>query len=242
MFTQDSDPIEDLDIGMMHVIKQWVETLDIVSKEKKFLVICAAHGKTEFVKYLLEKGHDVHESNDAALQTACDSGYARIVKLLLDAGANVHACGREGNNKEAALQYAVCRGYTDIIKLLLDAGADVHADDDVALRYANYIGKKEIIKMLNEHIKMDKIDDLIQKNKDEFNEDVVDVHHDERFLVKLHNRFKKIVNIVPYLVRIAIVDVIIIVISIWIWNSYIRKDRNEITLKQKIENLVLIKR
>ena len=62
--------------------------------------------------------------------------------------------------------------------------------------------------------------------------------HEKHFVVKLANRFKVIISIVPYLIRVAIVTVIIFALSIWGWNNYIRKDRNEVTLKQKIENVI----
>lgn len=41
--------------------------------------------------------------------------------------------------------------------------------------------------------------------------------------------------------KVAIVTVIIFIASIIIWNNYIRKDRHEITLKEKIINIVSLK-
>ena len=48
-------------------------------------------------------------------------------------------------------------------------------------------------------------------------------------------------SILPYLIRVAIVTVIIFVASIIIWNNYIRKDRHEVTLKEKIVNVFTTK-
>lgn len=88
----------------------------------------------------------------------------------------------------------------------------------------------------------DNIEDFIRQNKDRFNWMYPpNNQHEEKFLRKLVNKFKKFVNIVPYLLRVLIVTIIIFVASIWIWNSYIRKDRNEITLKEKILNVITIK-
>lgn len=81
----------------------------------------------------------------------------------------------------------------------------------------------------------DNIEEFIRANKDKFYSYHPDKQHEEKFIRKLVNKFKKFVNIVPYLLRVFIVTIIIFVVSIWIWNSYIRKDRNEITLKEKLK-------
>jgi hypothetical protein len=88
----------------------------------------------------------------------------------------------------------------------------------------------------------DEIEQFIRDNRDRFNIATVTNRHEDKFLVKLSKRFKKIVSIIPHLVKVAIVTIIIFIISIWAWNSYIRKDRHEITLKQKIENIVTFKK
>lgn len=84
----------------------------------------------------------------------------------------------------------------------------------------------------------DNIEDFIRQNKDRFNWMVPEKKHEEKFLRKLVNRFKKFINIVPYLLKVFIATIIIFIVSIWIWNSYIRKDRHELTLKEKMKNVV----
>lgn len=88
----------------------------------------------------------------------------------------------------------------------------------------------------------DNIDVFFQKNQKEFENVSIDNFHEKRFLIKLSRRFKKIINIFPYLVRVFIVTIIIFASSIWTWNEYIRKDRHEITLKQKIVNVITFKK
>lgn len=80
----------------------------------------------------------------------------------------------------------------------------------------------------------DNIEEFIRKNKDKFDRYYADNQHEERFLQKLSRRFKKFISIVPYLIRVLIMTIIIFTASIIIWNNYIRKDRHEISLKQKI--------
>lgn len=88
----------------------------------------------------------------------------------------------------------------------------------------------------------DSIEKFIRDNKDRFDKCDPSLYHSNHFLSKLHRKFKKLVNIVPYLVRVFIFWILVVVLSIWAWNSWIRKDRHEVTLKQKIENIIHTKK
>src|SRR3954447_22198999 len=83
-------------------------------------------GNLKEVTRLLDAGVDVNSPDDLGgtpLLTACWSGHAPIVSLLLSRGANVNAIHREAG--ASALQYAVLKGRPDLVELLLRAGADV---------------------------------------------------------------------------------------------------------------------
>lgn len=82
----------------------------------------------------------------------------------------------------------------------------------------------------------------VRKHRSDFDNHNADKNHEERFLAKLARRFKKFISIVPYLLKVFIVTIIIFIVSIWIWNTYIRKDRHEITLKEKVINVVTFKK
>ena len=84
--------------------------------------------------------------------------------------------------------------------------------------------------MLNE----DNIENFIRQNKNKFDVYLPPFSHLEKFIFKLNYRIRYIISIIPYLIRVAIVTVIIFAASIIIWNNYIRKDRNEISLRNKI--------
>ena len=58
------------------------------------------------------------------MQAAIDEGHQQIVKMLLDAEAEVNTQGGFYRN---ALQAASSGGNQQIVKMLLDAGADVNA-------------------------------------------------------------------------------------------------------------------
>lgn len=84
--------------------------------------------------------------------------------------------------------------------------------------------------MINE----DNIENFIRENKDKFGLYRPPDSHLERFLFKLDYRIRHLINIVPYLIRVAVATVIIFTASVLIWNNYIRKDRHDITLRNKI--------
>ena len=92
------------------------------------------------------------------------------------------------------------------------------------------------------HWTEEEIEQFILDNRDKFPSCNLPDRHEDKFLRKLAERFKKIISIVPYLIRVAAATVIIFILSIWSWNLWIRKDRNEVTLKQKIENIIQFKK
>jgi ankyrin repeat protein len=82
------------------------------------------------------------------LYLAAEGGHQRVVKLLLDKGADVNAQGGDHGN---ALQAASVKGYEQVVKLLLDKGADVNAqggDYDNALQAASVQGHEQVVKLL----------------------------------------------------------------------------------------------
>jgi hypothetical protein len=85
-----------------------------------------------------------------------------------------------------------------------------------------------------EKVVRDRIEEFIRVNRGEFESDVPDERHTERFMERLNLKIREMISIVPYLLRVAIATVLIFISSIIVWNNYIRKDRHEITLNDKI--------
>jgi hypothetical protein len=82
---------------------------------------------------------------------------------------------------------------------------------------------------------MKSIDDIIMNNKDFFEDAEPTAGHLERFSRKLENRFQvKTVtrSIVPYLLKAAVVTLLITLSSLWTWDHFIRPGRNRMTLGQ----------
>ena len=82
--------------------------------------------------------------------------------------------------------------------------------------------------------KNDNIENFIRENKNKFGGYRPSDGHLEKFLYKLNIRISDIISIVPHLLKVAVATVIIFTASFVIWNNYLRKDRHEITLKNKI--------
>ena len=68
----------------------------------------------------------MHKIKDGwtALMLASDKGHLKVVKLLLEKGANANA---QNNNGETALMVASEKGHLEIVKLLIEKGANINA-------------------------------------------------------------------------------------------------------------------
>lgn len=86
------------------------------------------------------------------------------------------------------------------------------------------------------------IETFIIDNREKFDRYDPSTYHSDHFLNMLHNKFKKLISIVPYLVRVGIATIAIFAISIWLWHAYIRHDKHVVAVKHKIENVINFKK
>lgn len=114
----------------------------------------AKEGRLKTVKYLLDKGADIHATNqhkvsrsETALHYA--SKHVDISKILIEKGAKINAGDRYG---VTPLQYAARDGNIDVVKMLVSSGADVNIKDTYwghcALHRAAAKGYKQIVELL----------------------------------------------------------------------------------------------
>jgi len=82
--------------------------------------------------------------------------------------------------------------------------------------------------------KFDEIRDVVDSNKEDFEEELPTETHEEKFMAKLQTRIRNYIDLTPYLVKVAIVTVIIFIASIFVWYSFFRIDKN----KPVIENII----
>lgn len=138
----------------------------------KQLILAAMSGNVNGVKEALAKGADVNSRGDAedtALIVASyykinhPDNYQQIVKLLLNAGANVNAQDQFGNT---AILFAARSGHLEIVEILLQAGADIFQtskNGKTALSLSKERNHSEITTLLENAIKDIPV---IQKNVD----------------------------------------------------------------------------
>lgn len=95
---------------------------------------------------------------------------------------------------------------------------------------------------------MKTIDEIIRENKDFFEAAEPSEGHLERFNRKLEMKFQKTAvkrSIVPYLLKAAVVTLLITLSSLWTWDHFLRPDRNRMALKdvspqyREVENYYL---
>jgi len=80
---------------------------------------------------------------------------------------------------------------------------------------------------------MKTIDELIRNNRDLFEDHEPAEGHFERFMRKLEisgNKVSLYRSIVPYLLKAAVVTLLITLSSLWTWEHFIRADRNRMAL------------
>ncbi|KAL8799699.1 MAG: hypothetical protein Q9182_005708 [Xanthomendoza sp. 2 TL-2023] len=120
------------------------------------LIAALNAGHMTVVQLLLSYGAnadtpDVGERHDYALHTAVLRKHEEIVRLLIEAGADVNAFSKDGNT---ALNYACRYGSRSIAQLLLDGGADIEGRSDnhshrrTPLEEAVFEGHDSVVQLL----------------------------------------------------------------------------------------------
>jgi hypothetical protein len=81
------------------------------------------------------------------------------------------------------------------------------------------------------------LEKFIRDNKDKFDVYQPEPNHNQHFLNKLINKFKAVINIVPYLVKVGIATILIFILSFLVWRTYICPPLSRISLKYwKVEH------
>ncbi len=127
------------------------ESESTLTAEQYFLE-CSKEGALDEMKKALSEGMNVnvtdHEGN-TALMNATWQGHNDIIKMLMDANADVHAVG---GGKWTALMWASAMENADAVLLFLQAGANADAVNDTgdnALVMALMKGNDQIINLLS---------------------------------------------------------------------------------------------
>jgi len=78
---------------------------------------------------------------------------------------------------------------------------------------------------------VDELEKFIRSNKDKFNVYQPKPGHNEQFLRKLLNKFREVISIVPYLVKVGVTTALIFIISFLVWKMYICPPLTHVSLK-----------
>ena len=122
------------EVGELDIVQMLLEAGAGVSlvddKTNTCLIIAAYAGHTETVRYLVGlKDVDVNYrgmTNFTALHVAVHEGHHNVLKVLIDAGADMEVANSRGT---LALECACNRGDVVSVKMLVEAGANVHVAD-----------------------------------------------------------------------------------------------------------------
>jgi ankyrin repeat protein len=123
--------------GHFKVVKYLIEEKNVIPTEIA-LTRAILFGRTDIVRYLIERGVDIHTENDYALRWAAKNGDLELVKFLMNFGANIHA------ENDFALLWAVENGHFDIVRYLVEHGADIYTYNKKALQIAKEFKHQEI--------------------------------------------------------------------------------------------------
>ena len=110
----------------------------------------ARKGRLDVVKYLVDRGADIHTGNECAVRWASWRGHLDIVKYLVEKGADIHAW------HEGALREASRSGMADVVAFLVsECQADVNAEVSYSIRYAAANGHLKVVQILVEQGRAD---------------------------------------------------------------------------------------
>lgn len=81
------------------------------------------------------------------------------------------------------------------------------------------------------NLEEEELEKFIRDNKNKFDIYQPKPNHDQHFLNKLIKKFKEVINIVPYLVKVGVATVLIFILSFLVWRTYISPPLTRISFK-----------
>jgi len=138
-----------------HVEEKGNVDLPVDAEQRTVLMLAAAHGDTNVVAEILDKGAKIDiadGSGRTALMYASERGNKASVQMLVKNGAHLNV--RDSKSKESALMLAAQNGRKDIVEFLVESDADLDLrdrDGGTAWSRAKAKGHKDIADYLQRH-------------------------------------------------------------------------------------------
>jgi hypothetical protein len=83
----------------------------------------------------------------------------------------------------------------------------------------------------------EELEKFIRENKEKFDTYSPEKSHNQLFLTKLFKKFKAVISIVPYLIKVGVATILIFILSFVIWRAYLSPPLTQISLKYwKVEH------
>ena len=153
---QKEDFINACKTGNMKVVKRTVKdkfdlNSEVIEDGTTGLMIAAAHGQRNVIKYLIEKGADVNRPNDfdyTPLMISIQQNHVEAVRFLIEKGADVNA---QNKLNETPFIFAVEACNAEIVNLLIEKDAQINIKTKIGqkpLLIAATKGCKEIVEIL----------------------------------------------------------------------------------------------
>uniref|UniRef100_A0A674K047 Ankyrin repeat and KH domain containing 1 n=1 Tax=Terrapene triunguis TaxID=2587831 RepID=A0A674K047_9SAUR len=148
-------PSVDIDAHVSNLATDLSSSSNTESNHDTALTLACAGGHEELVvDLLLARGANKEHRNVSdytPLSLAASGGYVNIIKILLNAGAEINS--RTGSKLGISpLMLAAMNGHVPAVKLLLDMGSDINAqietNRNTALTLACFQGRAEVVSLL----------------------------------------------------------------------------------------------